>query len=58
MLVDLLSLEVSKKPAAVFPWGSRLTPVRVIDEMTQEGLLRLTPSSRRSLFPRDRGVSS
>lgn len=57
-MVDLLSLEVSKKPAAVFPWGSRLTPVRVIDEMTQEGLLRLTPSSRRSLFPRDRGVSS
>lgn len=36
MLVDLLSLEVGKKPAAVFPWGSRLTPVRAIDEMTQE----------------------
>ena len=58
MLVDLLSPEVTKKPAAAFPWGSRPTPVRAMDEMTQEGILRLTPCGRRSLFPRDRGVSS
>lgn len=53
---DLLRLEVSKKLTAAFPQGTGLNPGRGTDEMTQEGIPRLTHCGGRS-FPRGRAVS-